>query len=349
MNKFLKLIPAFVLAFILSANPVLSQLHGTLKPGSHKVGFKIINDKDQQGKPLKISIWYPASQIGSAMKLSDYVDIPSLGGSQDKNVLRSDLKKVLELPFVFGITTIPQKDYDNALTTPMFATLDAAVTNGKWPLIISDAEPSLLAVTNEYLASHGFVVAVPAMQYPAPSGDNTLYQGPTDGLEQTMNFMLKQSYIDPKRVSALGFGGGALAAFYLGMKSKDIKSLVNIEGGLFMPESKTTLSTDYAPGKFLVPLLHVVNPYITSKENAAEFNAVKSPKYRLMEKVRLRHHDFTIYGRIVNGSLKLRGADGEKATQAYTDLHEHILYFFENLNLNSEKIKGSSFFDLETF
>src|SRR6185503_14086256 len=113
---------------------------------------------------------------------------------------------------------------------------------GKWPLVISDTEPVSLFVTNEWLASNGYVVAVPATDFPPPLNDSVLYEAPTAALEFLLHFMTQQSFIDTANISALGFGGGSQAAFYLAMRTQQIKCLVNIEGGIFMPLSKTTAS-----------------------------------------------------------------------------------------------------------
>jgi hypothetical protein len=337
----------FLACTALITNVTSSQLQGSLKKGAHNVGFKILNVKDDHGKALRICIWYPAKEKGTAMKLSDYVDIPSIGGSQEKKVLRNELKNTLS--FAMDIPSIPQSDFDKALTTDVLAVKDAIMETGKWPVIISDCEPTPLVVTNEYLASHGYIVALPAMQYPPPTDDRTLYSGPTFGLESLLNFMLEQSYVDENNISALGFGGGACAAFYLTMKTNKIRLLVNIEGGLFMAQSKITLSPDYFPGKITATILHIVNPHIISSESADEFNAVRSKKFRLTEQVQLQHHDFTIYGRIVNGLLHQRGQDAEKATMVYTELHDQILYFLKNEKIDDEKIKNPGYFKLEVF
>ncbi|MFT3911094.1 MAG: hypothetical protein QM737_16865 [Ferruginibacter sp.] len=93
----------------------------------------------------------------------------------------------------------------------------------------------------------------------------------------------------------------------------------------------------------------IVNPYIINNENAAEFNAIKSVKYRLTEQVKLEHHDFTIYGRIITGLLHLREEDAGLADNIYKELHEHVLYFLKNQNISADKTRNASYFKLEKF
>lgn len=329
---FIFLVPCFL----------FSQIAGTMSYGKYKAGFKVIDTKDKSGNSFRLCIWYPASAEGT-MTLSDYVDIPSIGGSSDKPTLRGYLKQTLE--FVAD-RSIPDDKFASALDAPVAASLNATMAKGKWPLIIIDTEPVSLFITNEFLATHGYIVAVPAIQYGPPVDDKTLYTGPTRGLSGLLDFMLQQSYVNNDKIHGLGFGGGAMAAFYLGMQTDNIRSMINIEGGLFMPASKTTLSADYQPEKFKLPLLHIVTPSIISGENTAEYEIIHSPKYRLIHKTQLWHHDFTTYGRIINGLLGLRGPDALIATDAFNELHLLILKFLEKNKIENADLDGSTFFQL---
>ena len=313
---------------------------------NYHVGFKIIDEKIE-GKPFKICVWHPGEERNNQMKLGDYVDIASTGGTEDKTTLRSELKSVLEMVFDMSPGAISQDVFEAALNSNVWAVKDAPIIKGKFPLLLIDAEPSVLVSTTEWLASNGFVVALPAIQYPSPANDNTLYEGPTKGLETLLSYMSKQPYIDTTRISVFGFGGGALAAFYLAMQSSKIRSMINVEGGIFMPASKTTLSADYKPAQFNIPLMHVTNPYITENESKQEFDAVRSTKYQLAEQVRLQHHNFTLYGRIVNGLTNLRGEDATIATEAFGELHQYMLIFLQKNSLSSESIEKSKYFKLD--
>ncbi len=298
---------------------------------------------------MRLCIWYPANEKGTKMKLSDYAGIASLGGSQDKSELHSELKRTTEMIFDLESSAIPQKEFDAALGAETWAMKDVKMEAGKWPLIVSDTEPVSMLVTNEWLASHGWIVAVPAVQYPYTGNDKTLYEGPTRGLEFLIQYMSGQAYVDTTEIQALGFGGGTLASFFAVMRGNKIRSMVSIEGGLFMPETKTTFSADYAPLHFNVPLLHIVNPAIVQKENPDEFNAIVSPKYRLVEQAKLAHHDFTIYGRILNGLLQRRGKDAGLADKVFAELHEQVLYFFINERPKEGETSTPAYFNLEKF
>jgi hypothetical protein len=203
-------------------------------------------------------------------------------------------------------------------------------------------------VTNEWLASNGSIVAVPSADFPPPANDSLLYKAPTDALEFLLHYMVSQPYVDSSHVSALGFGGGSMASFYLSMKTPVIKSMANIEGGIFMPLSKTIMSPDYDPSKFTIPLLHIVRPEITKGESVAEFNAIASKKkYRLTLLGSTQHHDFTIYGRVANGVLHRRGNEAGLVTDVFAQTHELILEFFRHRQLIQTSVKSPALFRLE--
>jgi hypothetical protein len=153
--------------------------------------------------------------------------------------------------------------------------------------------------------------------------------------------------VDTSKVSALGFGGGSLAAFYLSMRSNRIKSLVCIEGGIFMPLSKITLSDDYKPANFKIPLLHVVNPHITEGESDAEVKAVHGIIYRVNEKVQLRHHDFILFGAIMHRLFQPGEEYARFAMAVYGELLDLVLCFLDKKEITIEKISASKYFTLD--
>ncbi len=332
-----------VLILLLKQAPAQApaSLWANLQPGNYKTGFRVIRETGTDGKPFLISLWYPADKAGDKMTIRNYVETGIMNGKEDKQVLAQSFKETLEIPQLFGLEKIPDADYDKLLSTPVMATANAKLTKGKWPLIISDTEPVSLFVTNEWLASQGFIVAVPSADMPPPLNDSLLYKAPTTALEFLLRYMMRQSFIDTANISALGFGGGSQAAFYLSMRTSAIKCLVNVEGGMFMPLSKTTLSHDYNPVGFKIPLLHIVRPQIINGESVSEFNAIASPKkYRLTNLSSTQHHDFTVYGRVVNAVLQKRGNDAALASDIFTQVHELILQFLKLRRLEPSDIRS---------
>ncbi|MGZ8525723.1 MAG: hypothetical protein ACXWV1_14920 [Chitinophagaceae bacterium] len=321
-----------------------------LSPGIYKTGFKVVEQRDKTGQLILFCIWYPANSNGERMTLRSYVETGLEKGDQEKQMLVDQFKSTMELPFLFGLKELTASEYNNVLMTPVNATMNAKIKEGTWPLVISDTEPVSLFVTNEWLASHGFVVAAPVTRFPSPENDSVLYKGPTEALGFLLEDLVRQSYIDSSNISALGFGGGSMAAFFLAMKTNKIKAFANIEGGIFQSRSKTSLSKDYHPEKFSIPFLHVVRPEITNDENPVEFKAINAPKYRVTQKnAGIRHHDFTVYGRVVNAVLKQRGDEAGLVTKVFGEVNEMILHFFIHRNLDSSVIKSPGLFGLEKF
>src|SRR5258705_3522620 len=153
-----------VLILLLKQAPAQApaSLWANLQPGNYKTGFRVIRETGTDGKPFLISLWYPADKAGDKMTIRNYVETGIMNGKEDKQVLAQSFKETLEIPQLFGLAKIPDADYDKLLSTPVMATANAKLTKGKWPLIISDTEPVSLFVTNEWLASQGFIVAVPS-------------------------------------------------------------------------------------------------------------------------------------------------------------------------------------------
>src|SRR5690349_10438829 len=81
-------------------------LWGNLKPGPHHVGFKVISERDKNGKPFLVSLWYPSEKEGSKMTLKDYVETGLWNGREDKASLSNAFKETIELPFLFGINKL---------------------------------------------------------------------------------------------------------------------------------------------------------------------------------------------------------------------------------------------------
>lgn len=63
----------------------------------------------------------------------------------------------------------------------------------------------------------------------------------------------------------------------------------------------------------------------------------------------MQHHDFTTYGRVVNGLLHQRGRDAASVTEAFTKLHEVIITFLKTRKLDEHATTSDSLFTLEEF
>ena len=145
------------------------------KQGPNAVGLKLVEQYDysrtfqplidalgkpyqgERARPLQTLIWYPAQKRNAKpMTFGDYVAFQATETTFDKPKNRTGM----EAMFIASMKPVFQK--------PMWATRDAALAPGKFPVIIYAPSFSSVSWENvdlcEYLASYGYVViAAPGM------------------------------------------------------------------------------------------------------------------------------------------------------------------------------------------
>ncbi len=340
MKKYKLLIILNAYCALVSAQP--KQTWKYLPAGPHTIGFKVMRTTSNQNDSLSIGIWYPSEKGNERMSLKDYITESRETPTTPDSVVLNDFKRIIELPFLYHLPKIPAADFSKAVDVPFSAYKNAMVKKGKFPLVIMFAQPQSYPETCEFLASHGFVVACVTARLGQPPNDTLLYVHATDILGEVVNIMSKQPYVDAARIAAIGHGWGIQAPFYLAMRTPAIKLLVNLDGGVFSLRSKTTLSPDYAPAKLKIPMLHTVTSSTNAEDDAAQFNALSNPVYKLLiSSPAVAHHDFTEYGRVVDLGLGKRGDDAPLAEEAYAAVHNAILYFLEHGQLQAGAVPAS--------
>ncbi len=262
------------------------------------------------------------------MTLRDYIIESKETPTVPDTTALNDCKHVLELPFLYHLDPIADTDFEKAIGAPFSAFKNAPVQKGKFPLIIAYCLPESYPETFEYLTSHGFVVACVTGHLKDAANDTLLYVQATDILGQLIDIMAKQPYVDTSLIAGIGHGWGIQPPFHLAMRTRTIKMLVNMDGGVFGPRSKTTLSPDYNPSQLKIPMLHLVTQSTNAEDDAGQFNALSNPLYKLLvNSPAVSHHDFSIYGRIVDNGLHKRGGAAPPVEEVYAIAHKLILYF----------------------
>jgi len=342
MKKNILLLFAVVCSIIVVAQPAQTWKH--LPAGPHSIGFKLMRTTTSQHDSLSIGIWYPADKGGGSMRLKDYIIESRETPSAPDSVPLNDFKEVLELPFLYHLPKITPADFNAAVDVPMQAFKNAPAKKRKLPLVVMFCQPQSYPETCEYLASNGFVVACVATRLGQPANDTVLYVRATNILMQFIEIMSKQPNVDASQIAAIGHGWGIQAPFYAAIRTPAIKLLVNLDGGLFSVRSKTTLSPDYNPSKFTIPLLHIVTTSQNAEDDAGQFNAIKAPLFKLLiNNDAIAHHDFTVYGRVVDLGLHKRGGDAPIAEDVYANVHKLILYFLQHGKLDNAVVPAAMF------
>jgi hypothetical protein len=227
-------------------------LYSNLPVGKFKVGFKIstLTDSSRVSKPAfnyfgeketgnryqKISfhIWYPATPNSSKGNLSyaDYCYNHLLSGTNDniaadqKSAAISAMRASQER--FFG--KLSDENWQQIANTTMLAYHDAEPLREKFPLLIGILRPLSTTVTNELMASNGYVVAmVLSTSGPLPLG----YITDVTDMQQAIAYICKTRQIDENNIGSYGFSGSGFSQVLLTMNDSRIGALADIESALY--------------------------------------------------------------------------------------------------------------------
>jgi hypothetical protein len=268
---------------------------------THEVGFKIIRHKSTKGNPWIIALWYPAkdSRDKSRMNMLEYIHADKRDSLVVDSTLLRNFKRVLKMWYgdaSYGVALT------RALSKPTLAFRDAKVEDGRFPLVVTFQEPSATPQSFEYLASRGIVVATVYSRYvrPTPYSDSLFYVPMTNELDELINYMSPQSFVDPENVTGIGHGGSIEAPFLLAMRNSKLNRLVNVDGGVFSPRSNTTRDPDYNPVKLKAPLLYFATQTQRDEDDPRQFDVLSNKKYRLVIKDKnIDHLYWPSYGEVM--------------------------------------------------
>jgi len=309
-----------------------------LKPGKEKVGFKNFHLTTKNGDDILVNLWYPANAGGKQMTLGDYIVASPLDEHAPDTAALNEFKHIMELPFLFHLAPVPIDVYDRVLSIYTHAYRNATMQKKRFPLIIAFASADDYIVSYEFLASHGFCVASIRTKDEDVTDEHLYYVKPTAMLGELLNYMCQQPFIDTGHIAAIGHGWGIQAPFYLSMKSDKIKQLINLDGAVFGPRSKTTLSPDYAPSHLTIPMLHITSVSTRKDEDPNQFKVLTNPRYRInIASDSVWHHDFTTFGRVAGEVLGKRPSM-PLIDSTFNEVHRLVLYFLENKRIDSSVV-----------
>src|SRR6266853_5835773 len=160
-----------------------SVLWGSLDHGPYAVGYRVIYAFDKSrtwhlsrtssepgffpdvvGRPVRISVWYPAVAGDRKMRMADYIHnrapAPETFRTAEAALEKRDERVIAEW--------VPTGEFEKFMQTSVVAYLEALPAAGQFPLVLYSAGVNGYTESNvvmaEFLASHGFVVAtVPSL------------------------------------------------------------------------------------------------------------------------------------------------------------------------------------------
>ena len=262
-------------------------LWGDLKPGPFDVGYLVnrsfdlsrtYEDSESVKEPIRerkdhrlmeVRVWYPADETSPAAteKFGNYLKIIPEEGPVN-NALRRRYKEDIDgIIRALGRGEGAEDRLAELLSSTSSAKKMAAPSKEKFPVVVYSLGHNMHSLENvvlwEYLASHGFVVAV------TPSlGFQSVDMGPIDptstevkvqDMEYLLNWLHEFPSADMERVAAGGFSFGGLAALLLSMRNTEVDAVIGLD-----PAFDTRDHIDFirqlpffVPSNLRVPLLHM--------------------------------------------------------------------------------------------
>jgi tetratricopeptide (TPR) repeat protein len=354
---------------LLSVNSVYAQsaIYDDLPVGKHSVGFKIftitddarltrpefnyLGEKNEDDRRWKITvhIWYPA-QANSGKGRLTYADycynylLQSTGEKLDKAVVDGECNNRRRgTENWFGKTT--DEAWKKLLTTNLLAHADATPLKDKFPLLIGTLRSLSTSVTNEMLASNGYVVAM--VQNNFPFGNGLASPESVNDMRFTIAHLAKNWLVDMDRVGTFGFSGSGFSQVVMAMNDYRIKAVADIESGIYMDELFQIFSASdyYKPNKLRAPFLHIFSLDLSKQEKFIDEFESKTPfakRYRLLlNQPALHHWDFASEGYTAALLLDNRGDKAENIRSSFEISSLYLLNFF---NAELKKDAGAATF-----
>ncbi len=345
-------------------------LTGGLPRGEYSTGFRVLYKFDtsrtwvdrpkheitstkDQGRPVRIEIWYPAARAGgTAMRYGDYVSIKA-----PKDF--AEAEKVLEKrERLIASLSAPENRLTDLLGTPVTARLNATAAAGSFPLLIhfpglNDAQAINEFVMAEYLASHGYVVAVVSLLGTSAT-DTDQHRTPADiesnvrDAEFAWGVLRDNAMIDPKKLAVSGESLGGVEAMVFADRNPIVSAAIGLEGtyGFAGAADVLTKFFSYSPQNMTAAVLDLrKNP--SQQQTVLDLSAVKEMHFSdrtLITVDQMHHSDFTsfaVVGYRFDEPNTYTPAAGEHAWNRETGYHGYINMCALVLDHLDAHLKGS--------
>ena len=252
-----------------------------LAPGTYGVGFKTFFAEDpsrtwkitrrydqpfsadENGRPVRIAVWYPASKSSSSkpMLYRDYIE----SGAPQK------FEKVGEFleqrDRTIAKLSVPAARLDDLMASSVSAVRDAPPADGRFPLVVyfpgaNDSQDLNVFVLAEYLATRGYVVASVSLlgmneeKPDQPISATGIELGIRDG-EFAWSLLRSQTFVDPEKLAAMGHSLGAIQSAALASRNANVSAVIGMDGTYGFAQGTKFLTGfySYSPRNFSAALL----------------------------------------------------------------------------------------------
>ena len=245
-----------------------SELWFDLDPGPHPVGFAAwyefddgreffdVGSGENPGRPVRIFLWYPAEPEAAdqdAMRWGEYLERspPDRAGSwwsQYQSFLYERELDTSRRQF----SPLSDPLHARLLATEVAARLDAAPATGPHPILLhslglGDFQQES-TVLWEYLASHGYVVAVVPQVGPAASDSGLDFEA-SDLQVQVSDLAFALSQVERTGVvgegadiGVIGHSSGGIAALMLAHREPRVRAIAGLDGSFSTADGATLLA-----------------------------------------------------------------------------------------------------------
>ncbi len=238
--------------------------------GSYAVGFRQILIENKQtpetSDSLLLNLWYPTmDMLNNRIPLSAFaynnLSSDPLFTDSLKLTGLNELKKTLTKWY----GDIEEGRWQDFLKVNSKAHHYAAYYPGRFPVIIGRLRAFSTTLTNEMLASYGYVVCMLTPVENFPPSDEKAYLKQVDN--EIENFKNAREYLNQSlgitsnESALLGFSGNGVSPFLAGMQSTDFNAVALIESGIFLEDIYIIISKApyYIHNSYKLPLFFSYN------------------------------------------------------------------------------------------
>jgi hypothetical protein len=229
--------------------------------------------------------------------------------------------------------TVSDSAWQRLKATSLLGHRNATPAAGQFPLIVGSLRRLSTTVTNEYLASHGYVVAMSDGFEPDTSDAGVGLETAVRDMELMVSELRELPYVDPARLAALGFSGSGFSQILFAMRHPDVDAVSDLESAIFDDRVFWPLSRGwgYNLAAMHVPFLHTYSVPLSKRENRfADFEGMRyAPRHHyLVDAPGIHHWDFALEGMAASTVLGVRGENGPRLKRVFETTNRYVLAFF---------------------
>ena len=339
-----------------------------LPVGNYEVGFKIVTltDRSRVSKPLydylgekdttdryrkiNIHLWYPAkSKSGKGQMTYGEYCYSSLLSHTMESISAEKKSGTLENQREFfqgNFGKVSDQDWAKLVQAQFLSRKDATPRLERFPLLIGMLRAVSTSVTNEILASNGYVVAMVSGGTIAPASED--YQAgcaqEVVDMQRAIEYVSETGMINEGVIGTFGFSGSGFTQVLFAMQDFRIGALADIESGIYYEGLWEPLSASnyYDNRKLKAPFLHIFGKDMAKREKYFEefHKKVFSDRYHLLlNHSTLNHWDLATEGRASTTVLHTRGKYESPIRASFELTNYYLLNFFNSVLKNPTDLK----------